>query len=182
MSFYKPSVCWSTLHMVVNCFNWIQVILSALERVETWSLNLKLTKSQTDKVMSKAVRMGSAAHSTCPIHRNDFWVIFHRMHAPHLPHPFLCQWTFRFFLCPWVLYRVLQWASFQIMAFSRCMSRSGIIFSHKREWNNTILNDIDGPRDCHTEWSRGPPWWSSASTAEGMGLIPGQGTKILHAA
>ena len=161
MSFYKPSVCWSTLHMVDNCFNWIQVILSALGRSETWGLNLKLTKSQTDKVMSKAVRMGNAANSTCPIYRSDSWVIFHCMCAPHLLYPFLCQRTFRLFLCPWVLYIVLQWASFQIMVFSGCMPTSGIIFSHKRGWNNTILNDIDGPRDCHTEWSKGLPWWSS---------------------
>ena len=24
----------------------------------------------------------------------------------------------------------------------------------KKEWNNAICSDIDGPRDCHTEWSK----------------------------
>ena len=43
----------------------------SIGRSETWGLNLKLTKSQTDKVMSKAVRMGNAANSTCPIYRSD---------------------------------------------------------------------------------------------------------------
>ena len=24
---------------------------------------------------------------------------------------------------------------------------------HKKEWNNAICSNMDGPRDCHTEWS-----------------------------
>ena len=24
----------------------------------------------------------------------------------------------------------------------------------KKEWNNDICNYMDGPRDCHTEWSK----------------------------
>ena len=24
----------------------------------------------------------------------------------------------------------------------------------KKEWNNAICSNIDGPRDCHTEWSK----------------------------
>ena len=28
-----------------------------------------------------------------------------------------------------------------------------ILLSHKTEWNNTICTDMDGPKDCHTEWS-----------------------------
>ena len=31
---------------------------------------------------------------------------------------------------------------------------NGILLSHKKEWNNTICSDMDGPRDCHTEWSK----------------------------
>ena len=23
----------------------------------------------------------------------------------------------------------------------------------KKEWNNAICSNMDGPRDCHTEWS-----------------------------
>ena len=29
-----------------------------------------------------------------------------------------------------------------------------ILFSHKKEWNWVICRDVDGPRDCHTEWSK----------------------------
>ena len=31
---------------------------------------------------------------------------------------------------------------------------SGILLSHKKEWNNAICSSIDGPRDCHTERSK----------------------------
>ena len=24
----------------------------------------------------------------------------------------------------------------------------------KKEWNNAICSNMDGPRDCHTEWSK----------------------------
>ena len=30
----------------------------------------------------------------------------------------------------------------------------GILFSHKKEWNNVICSNMGGPRDCHTEWSK----------------------------
>ena len=29
---------------------------------------------------------------------------------------------------------------------------NGVLLSHKKEWNNAICSNIDGPRDCHTEW------------------------------
>ena len=28
------------------------------------------------------------------------------------------------------------------------------IENNERKWNNAICNDIDGPRDYHTEWSK----------------------------
>ena len=31
---------------------------------------------------------------------------------------------------------------------------SGILFSHKKEWNNAICHNMDGPRDYHTKWSK----------------------------
>ena len=31
---------------------------------------------------------------------------------------------------------------------------SGILFYHKKEWNNTIQTIMDGPRDYHTKWSK----------------------------
>ena len=30
---------------------------------------------------------------------------------------------------------------------------SGISLSHTKEWNNVIRSNMNGPRDCHTEWS-----------------------------
>ena len=31
---------------------------------------------------------------------------------------------------------------------------NGILLSHKKEWNNVICNNRDGPRDYHTKWSK----------------------------
>ena len=31
---------------------------------------------------------------------------------------------------------------------------NGILFSHKKEWENAICHNIDGPRDYHIEWSQ----------------------------
>ena len=31
---------------------------------------------------------------------------------------------------------------------------NGILLSHKKEWNNAICSNMDGPRDYHTTWSK----------------------------
>ena len=31
---------------------------------------------------------------------------------------------------------------------------SGISLSHKKEWNNAICSNMDGPRDDHSKWSK----------------------------
>ena len=31
---------------------------------------------------------------------------------------------------------------------------NGILLSHEKEWNNAICSNMDGPGDCHTEWSK----------------------------
>ena len=31
---------------------------------------------------------------------------------------------------------------------------NGILHSHKKEWNNAICSNMDGPRDYHTKWSK----------------------------
>ena len=31
---------------------------------------------------------------------------------------------------------------------------NGKLLSHKKEWNNAICSNMDGPRDCHAEWSK----------------------------
>ena len=33
-------------------------------------------------------------------------------------------------------------------------THSGVLFSHKKEGNNAIWSNMDGPRECHTEWSK----------------------------
>ena len=30
----------------------------------------------------------------------------------------------------------------------------GILLSHKKEWNNAICSNMDGPIDYHTKWSK----------------------------
>ena len=31
---------------------------------------------------------------------------------------------------------------------------NGLLVIHKKEWNNAICSNINGPRDYHTEWSK----------------------------
>ena len=31
---------------------------------------------------------------------------------------------------------------------------NGILLTHINEWNNAIWCNIDGSRDCHTEWNK----------------------------
>ena len=31
---------------------------------------------------------------------------------------------------------------------------NGILLTHKKEWNNAICSNMDGPRDNHTKWSK----------------------------
>ena len=31
---------------------------------------------------------------------------------------------------------------------------NGILLSHKKEWNNVICSNMDGPRNNHTKWSK----------------------------
>ena len=31
---------------------------------------------------------------------------------------------------------------------------NGILPSHRKEWNKAISSNMDGPRDCHTEWNK----------------------------
>ena len=30
----------------------------------------------------------------------------------------------------------------------------GILLNNKKEWNNAICSNMDGPRDYHTKWSK----------------------------
>ena len=31
---------------------------------------------------------------------------------------------------------------------------NGILLSHKKEWNNAICSNMEGPRDYHSKWSK----------------------------
>ena len=31
---------------------------------------------------------------------------------------------------------------------------NGILLSHKKKWNGGICSELEGPRVCHTEWSK----------------------------
>ena len=31
---------------------------------------------------------------------------------------------------------------------------NGLLLSHIKEWNDAICSNMDGPKDCHTEWSK----------------------------
>ena len=31
---------------------------------------------------------------------------------------------------------------------------SGVLLTHKKEWNNATCSDIDGPWDYHIKWSK----------------------------
>ena len=31
---------------------------------------------------------------------------------------------------------------------------NGILLNHKKEWNNAICSNMDGPRDYHTKWNK----------------------------
>ena len=30
----------------------------------------------------------------------------------------------------------------------------GVLLGYKKAWNNAICSDMDGPKDCHTEWRK----------------------------
>ena len=31
---------------------------------------------------------------------------------------------------------------------------NGMLLSHKKEWHNATLSNMNGPRDCQAEWSK----------------------------
>ena len=31
---------------------------------------------------------------------------------------------------------------------------NGILLNHKKEWNNAICSNMDGPKDYHTKWNK----------------------------
>ena len=58
----------------------------------------------------------------------------------------------------------------------------GILLSHKKEWNWVMCRDMDGPRDCHTEWSKPGRWKQNCVTGPvGPSLENAEGPScVLH--
>ena len=40
----------------------------------------------------------------------------------------------------------------KMLWYTHTHTHTGLLLSHKKEWNNAICSNMDGPRDCHTEW------------------------------
>ena len=47
------------------------------------------------------------------------------------------------------------------MSINRCVGKedavclnNGVLLIYKREWNNVICNNMDGPRDYHIKWTK----------------------------
>ena len=36
---------------------------------------------------------------------------------------------------------------------------NGMLLNHKKEWNNAICSNADGPRDYHTKWCKSDREW-----------------------
>ena len=41
-----------------------------------------------------------------------------------------------------------------VYIYTYIYTHKGMLFSHKKEWDIAILSNMNGPRDCHTEWSK----------------------------
>ena len=48
---------------------------------------------------------------------------------------------------------------------------NGILLSHKKEWNNTICSNIDGPRNYHTNQLNGHEFEQTLADSEGQGSL-----------
>ena len=46
-----------------------------------------------------------------------------------------------------------RWSGVYVCLYLYIDTHNGILLSHKKEWND-ICNDMDGPRDYHTKWSK----------------------------
>ena len=102
--------------------------------------------------------LGSSSFSVLSFHlfilfmgfsRQEYWVVCH----------FLLQWTT---FCqnspPWPVR--LGWPCTACLiaplSFTRLpmWSVSIILVSYPKEWSNAICSNMDGPRECHTKWSK----------------------------
>ena len=46
-----------------------------------------------------------------------------------------------------------RWVEKDVVCVCVCVC-NGILLSHKKEWNDAICSNMDGPRDYHTKWSK----------------------------
>ena len=55
----------------------------------------------------------------------------------------------------------------------------GILLSHQKWWNNAICSTTDGPRECHTEWSKSDREGEISYDIPYMWTLKGNGTNEL---
>ena len=41
-----------------------------------------------------------------------------------------------------------------VWVYTHTHTHNGVLLSHKKEWNNAICSNMNGPRDYHTKWSK----------------------------
>ena len=65
---------------------------------------------------------------------------------------FICWWTFRLLPCLGYCKQCFNehWCVCMFSSYSFSLDT----FSHKKEWNNAICSNMDGPRDYPTKWSK----------------------------
>ena len=60
-------------------------------------------------------------------------------------------------------------------------THSGILLSHKKkEWNNAICTNMDGPRDYHTKWSKSEREWQIPYDITYMWILNYDTNKLIH--
>ena len=47
-----------------------------------------------------------------------------------------------------------RWMDKEDVVYTHTHTHSGILLSHKKELNNAICSNMDGPRDYHPKWSK----------------------------
>ena len=47
-----------------------------------------------------------------------------------------------------------DWSDLAAAAAAVVHVYNAILLSHKKKWKNAICSNVDGPRNCHTEWSK----------------------------
>ena len=71
----------------------------------------------------------------------------------------LCLWLYLYFANRFMCVHFLRFSLYihmniRYLFFSVTHIYNGILFSHKKELSCAFCRDADGPRNCHTQWSK----------------------------